>query len=152
MVLKDRRIFIIEDQMVYMAITATYLRLEGAEVESELCWKKVPHSLLQNMPIDLILMDLILAGSASGFELVDDIRRHPELAQIPIIALSSADPETAVPIARQKGFSGFISKPISPLIARHVASVLDGRDIWTTDSWEDYWTRGTSKHWGSWNQ
>src|SRR5258708_3706399 len=144
MLFKNKRIFIVEDQATYVAIAATYLRFEGAEVEFEGCGPNVVEEMLNRLPIDLILMDLVLTPSMNGFDLFDQIRAIPKLAHIPVVAMSSADPETAIPKAKEKGFSGFISKPISPAINHYVAAVLNGEQIWKTDSWR-YWMKGPSK-------
>jgi CheY-like chemotaxis protein len=140
MLLKNRRIFIVEDNAAYIAIASIYLRYEGAIVESERWGRNVPDAILKQLPIDVILLDLILSRNTSGFDIFDQIRRVPQLTTIPIIAVSAADPDVAMPQARQKGFSGFISKPISASIVKHVAAVLEGKDVWKTDSWQ-YWSK-----------
>jgi CheY-like chemotaxis protein len=61
-------------------------------------------------------MDLMLPKQVSGFDLVCEIRQVPELTSLPIVDLSASDPDTAMLCARQLGFSGFICKPISPVL------------------------------------
>jgi two-component system cell cycle response regulator DivK len=139
MLLKNRRIFIVEDNAAYVAIASNYLRYAGAIVESESWGLKVPGIILKHLPIDVILLDLMLPRNASGFDVFDQIRAVPELAAIPIIAVSAADPEVVMPQARERGFAGFISKPISASIVKHVAAVLEGKNVWKTDSWQ-YWS------------
>ena len=58
---------------------------------------------------DLILMDLRLKGELSGFELTRRLKRHAELCQIPVIALTAYD--TAEEKALAAGCDGFLSKP-----------------------------------------
>ncbi len=58
---------------------------------------------------DLILMDLRLPGEISGFELTRRLKRHPELCQIPIIALTAYD--MAEDKALAAGCDGFLNKP-----------------------------------------
>lgn len=151
MLLNNKRIFIVEDQVTYMAIAATYLRFEGAEVESEPYWQNAIQTMLKCLPIDLIIMDLVLSANTSGLDLFDQIRQIPELTTIPVVAISSADPEAIIPKLQEKGFMGFIGKPISPIIVNNVAAVLDGQQVWTVNSWE-YWSKDNTKHWGQWNQ
>src|SRR5258708_6173791 len=139
MLLKNRRIFIVEDNAAYVAIASIYLRYEGAVVESERWGLKVPEIILQHLPIDVILMDLMLPRNTSGFEVFDQIRQVPQLAAIPIVAVSAADPEIVMPQARERGFAGFISKPISRSFVQHVATVLQGKPVWNPDSWQ-YWS------------
>jgi CheY-like chemotaxis protein len=134
MILKNKRIFIIEDNAGNLAIASTYLEWEGAKLKFERYGVNTPNTILNNMPIDIILTDLMLPKNISGFDVCDQIRQIPELAQIPILVISAADPDVAMPIARQKGLAGFISKPITPRITQYVADVLDGKPVWIGDS------------------
>ena len=134
MILKGKRIFIIEDNAGNLAIASIYLEGQGATVRFERRGTNVPDLIAKQMPIDVILMDLMLPNNASGFDIIDQIRQVPELKPIPIVIVSASDPDKAMPIARQKGLSGFISKPVTPQIAYHVADVLRGKHVWIGDS------------------
>lgn len=138
MLLQNKRIFIIEDQTSYVTIASIYLRSAGASVESDWRGFDIPQVLVRNLPLDLILMDFLLPDDIKAFSVYDQIRRIPELHDIPVLIVSAADPDQVIPVAKTKGFAGFISKPISPTIVKHVASVLDGKPVWKTDGW-DYW-------------
>ncbi|MHB0877855.1 MAG: ATP-binding response regulator [Anaerolineae bacterium] len=48
-------------------------------------------SRLRAQPPDLVLLDLVLAD-ASGFEVLQDIRREPGLATVPVVAATAATP------------------------------------------------------------
>jgi two-component system cell cycle response regulator DivK len=61
---------------------------------------------------DLILVDLGLPD-IDGQTLVTFIRRVPELADIPIVAVTAWPEETAREMAEAYGCTGFISKPIN---------------------------------------
>ncbi len=134
MFLKGKRIFIVEDSAGNLAIASVYLEGQGAVVKFERRGINVPEMIARQMPIDVILMDLMLPRNANGFEIADEIRQVPELKDIPIIVVSAADPDRAMPIARQKGLAGFISKPITPQIANYVLQVLNGNKIWIGDT------------------
>jgi len=61
----------------------------------------------------LVLMDLQLPG-VDGFTLTGQIRQRPDLARLPIVAMTAyamAGDETRV---REAGCDGYISKPINP--------------------------------------
>jgi CheY-like chemotaxis protein len=66
---------------------------------------------LHTAQIDLILMDLSLAGGTDGIELTKLIREDPESSEIPIIALTAH----AFPKDRQNcldaGCNDYIAKP-----------------------------------------
>ncbi len=133
MFLKGKRIFIIEDNVGNLAIASVYLEGQGAIVKFERRGLNVPEMISKHMPIDVILVDLMLPKNANGFDIVDQIRQIPELRSIPIVVVSAADPDMAMPIARQKGLAGFISKPLTPQIAYFVAEVLKGKQVWIGD-------------------
>jgi CheY-like chemotaxis protein len=134
MLLKGKRIFILEDNAGNLAIATVYLESQGAIVKFERRGVNTAQLIMNHLPIDLILTDLMLPKNASGFDVIDQIRQVPELAKIPVVAVSAADPDVAMPIARKKGFAGFISKPITPRIIQYVADALSGKQVWIADS------------------
>ncbi|MCX7680698.1 MAG: response regulator [Anaerolineae bacterium] len=62
---------------------------------------------------DLILLDLGLPD-LEGQTLAALLRRIPELAHVPLIAVTAWPPDTAAQMAKAYGCDGTISKPISP--------------------------------------
>jgi len=62
---------------------------------------------------DLILLDLGLPD-VEGQTLATLIKGTPELAQVPLVAVTAWPPDTAGQMARAYGCNGYISKPISP--------------------------------------
>lgn len=129
--LRGKRIFIVEDNVTNLAVFATTLRQQGASVIQD-AWNVGTVSILeQQLPIDLILLDINLRRGISGYDVFDEIKANPKLAEIPVVAVTSLDPETEIPKAQAKGFSGFISKPISGLNFPHqIASVIAGEPVW----------------------
>ena len=89
---------------------------------------------IQSVNYDLILLDLMLPNGVSGFDVFDQIKQVPELQAIPVIVISAADPDEAMPKARKKGLSGFIAKPISIYIGKYIADVLKGKQVWIAES------------------
>jgi CheY-like chemotaxis protein len=134
MSLKNKNIFIVEDNVGNLAVASVYLEQEGAKIKVERRGIKTAQAVLRSLPVDIILTDLMLPNSVSGFDIFDQIRAVPELAAIPIVAVSAADPDVAMPRARQKGFAGYIAKPITPRITAYVTAVLEGKQIWIADS------------------
>ncbi len=124
----------VEDSAGNLAIASVYLEGQGAVIKFERRGVNVPDLILRNMPIDVILMDLMLPKNTNGFDIVDQIRQVPALRAIPIVVVSAADPDKAMPIARRKGLAGFICKPLTPQLAYHIAQVLTGKQVWIGDS------------------
>lgn len=134
MLLRGKRIFIVEDNSGNLAIASIYLKQHGATVDFSRWGHSAFERIMKALPIDVILMDLMLPQNISGFDIFKQFRAVPELKNVPIVAVSAADPDIAVPRALEMGFSGFIAKPITPLISKQIADVIAGKDVWAADT------------------
>jgi CheY-like chemotaxis protein len=133
MYLKNKRIFILEDNLENKAIAQMLLERAGATVTVDRWATETLNHLKKFAPIDVILLDLMLPGQITGYDIFQQIRQCPEFNYTPIVAVSAADVSTAVPKAQDMGFSGFISKPIDfRLFAQQIKQVADGESIWHT--------------------
>lgn len=129
--LKDKTIFIVEDNSQNRVIFEMSLIRHGAIIDFER-WGAATVARLSGLPrIDLIILDLQLADGVSGYDLYDQIRLLPKYAAVPIIAVSAMDPAIALPKVREKGFAGFIAKPIDrALFPNQIAEIIQGKQIW----------------------
>lgn len=135
MLLKGKRIFVVEDNVQNRIVFQMALASEGALVEFERWGKDAITGLQYNKNVDLIVLDLMLHGGVSGYDLFNELRKLSEFAHIPIIAVSASEPATAIPKTRAMGFSGFIGKPIDmDLFPQQVARVMAGEKLWYTGS------------------
>ena len=132
MILKDKRIFIVEDNMQNRLVFQMSLIRHGASVDFER-WGRDTLYHLQNLSrVDLIVLDLMLADDISGFDIFDKIRTLPKYNTVPIIAVSAMDPSIAIPKTKKQGFSGFIAKPIDGTqFPKQIASVIAGEAVWS---------------------
>jgi CheY-like chemotaxis protein len=131
MILGEKRIFIVEDDHLNLLVITNLLRQHGAAVLMDLWGKATLNSLRAAMPIDVILMDLMLPHQISGYDVSAKIRAVPELASIPIIIVTAADPDVEMIKARKMGLNGFLSKPINQsLFPQCIAAVIDGQQVW----------------------
>ena len=116
--LTGRRIFLVEDDVVNLTVVTRVLERSDARIfENYSSIGIVPH-VIQNLPIDLILLDIMLRRGISGYDVIDQLKDHPATARIPVVAVSSLDPETEIPRAKAKGFDGFC--PLGPWVATDV--------------------------------
>jgi CheY-like chemotaxis protein len=131
--LKNKRIFYIEDNVQNRALIQLLLEQNGAMVSFER-WgdhEDIQRRLAAFEQIDLILLDLMFPKNVSGYDIFDFLRGLPAYAQVPIVAISAADPATEMNKARAKGFSGYISKPISLIhFPEQISQILDGKPVW----------------------
>jgi two-component system cell cycle response regulator DivK len=134
MQLSGKRIFVMEDDATNLAIIAVTLKKQGATVIQDAWNSGSVEMLTKYLPIDVILMDLMLRGGRSGYDIIDQIRAQPELADIPIVIVSASNASSEMNRARQKGCQGYIEKPIDyQTFPRAIARVIEGQEIWGSD-------------------
>jgi CheY-like chemotaxis protein len=132
MLLKNKRIFVLEDDPTNLAIISVILREHGAVVHFERWGVDTAKQLLSFLPVDIILLDLMLPNKISGYDVYDQIRAFPELKQIPVVAVTASDSDIERKKAREKGFQGFINKPIRyTYFPKLIAAVLNGEQVWS---------------------
>lgn len=131
MLLKDKRIFITEDNLTNRSVMQLLLEQEGATVSFERWGRDTERRLKAFAPVDIVLLDLMFPNNVSGFDVFDQIRELPEMRGIPIVAVSAKTPDTAIPETQAKGFDGFISKPIDyTKFAQQIALIIQGEAVW----------------------
>jgi two-component system cell cycle response regulator DivK len=104
------RILIVEDNHLNRLLLHDILELRGHEVieaanVGEACL------MLDHERVDLILLDVQIPGGG-GEAVIEEVRKRAELADLPIVAVTSL----AMPGDRERllgsGFQGYLSKPI----------------------------------------
>jgi two-component system chemotaxis sensor kinase CheA len=133
MILRNKRIFTFEDDAFNLAIISVPLRREGAIVMYSRWGKEAKTHLLNSLPLDIILLDLMYPDDITGYDIYEQIKEIPELQSVPVIVVTAADPDTEMIRARDKGLSGFISKPIDKHFVDYIAQAIDGKPVWEAD-------------------
>lgn len=132
MKLQDKRILMFEDNLENIQVQQALLEEEGAYVD--LFFGEMISGLKQKLPLDLIIMDLMIAGGVDGFDYRKMLSQEPALADIPVVAVSAMDASLAVSKAKSLGFAGFIAKPIDmDRFANQIALIIDGKAVWDTN-------------------
>lgn len=137
--LQGKRILVVEDNVLNLAVFATVLKQSGAIVVQDYWNTNTVNLITRHLPVDAILLDLMLKHQINGYSIFDELQAHPDLAAIPVIVVSAADPDTEIPKAKERGMAGFIGKPISPSrFPQQVADCINGRPVWYTPGglWE----------------
>jgi CheY-like chemotaxis protein len=130
--LKDKHVFVVEDDPMNLAVIRTILQRAGAIVPFD-NWGDTTLDRLLTYPfkIDIILLDIMLPHQVSGYDIFEAIRQVPELQHIPIVAVTASDPDIEMNRARAKGFDGYISKPLDRFkFPREIAAILAGKAVW----------------------
>jgi|SRR5579859_3972111 len=133
MILKGKRIFILEDNANNLNIATIILEQAGAAVQFDRYGQHTITRLQEFLPVDLILMDLMLPHGATAYDILNRIRAVPELAHIPVAALTASDPGDVTTQLKAAGFCGFISKPVRfQTLGVYVDAILHDKSVWGT--------------------
>jgi two-component system cell cycle response regulator DivK len=129
--LTNKRVFLIEDDFVNINIFTKVLTKQNASVFHDTVGYEAAKRIQEQLPIDLIVIDIMLSRGQNGFDIFRKIKEEPSLRAIKVIATTSLDPEVLIPKAREAGFNGFIGKPFNALILPGVLEkVLKGEQVW----------------------
>jgi two-component system, cell cycle response regulator DivK len=131
MLLNNKQIFIVEDNLQNRVVFQMALVMNGAKVEFERWGHGAIARLKTLRDVHLIILDLTLFNGTSGYDVFTDIRALPQYDKVPIIAVSAVEPAIAIPKTQQMGFSGFIAKPIDDeLFPQQIVKILEGNPVW----------------------
>lgn len=129
-ILKGKRIFFVEDDGKNLAIIFSILESNGA-ITKFAPWKFAVDTMKEFTPIDLILLDMMLPGGMSGFDIYEQLRKVPALQDVPVAAVTALESAEAMNRARSLGFKGYILKPIRmATFPNYLTTILDGGEVW----------------------
>lgn len=131
MLLRGKRIFIVEDDSLNRIVYNITLGLAGAILVFDNRGRESIKKLQKRNEWDLIILDLMLSRDTSGYSVFEEIRSIESFDIVPIVAISASDPDIAIPAVQNVGFSAFISKPIDEAqIVNQILRIIDGENIW----------------------
>lgn len=134
-VLHNKHIFIVEDDPLNRLVYRLALTKAGATIEFDSGGANAVPLLQKIAPVDMIILDLMLARGYTGYNIFQTIRALPQFATTPIIAVSATDASKGIIRAQAEGFNGFIAKPIdSDLFPSQLAQIMAGVPIWESHS------------------
>lgn len=113
--IKDMCILIVDDvldnQLLLesMLDDAGFARIETADSGQDAL------SLLQRMPVDLVLMDIMMPD-LDGIETTRRIKQQPELADVPVIMVTAKSESTDLQQAFEAGAMDYVTKPVDELV------------------------------------
>jgi len=129
--LEGKKVFIIEDNPVFLNLLWTCMLKSGAQIESNVLGYDILDHLLESIPVDIILLDLNLRKGINGYDVFFKIRSHDALKHIPVVLVTASDWETEIPRAKACGLDGFIAKPINLVnFPSTVMRAIQGEKIW----------------------
>jgi CheY-like chemotaxis protein len=109
-----KKVMIIDDDPDFLEELNETLSLTGYETLPVLNSIQALEMVRRKGP-DIILLDLRMGGK-SGYEVADELSRHPETAHIPIITMTGYFGEKEfLKLSRMKNIKSHLSKPFFPL-------------------------------------
>ena len=108
------KILIIEDDPIVIKLIGYFLIKENYSVSFGFNGEEGLVKAIKEKP-DLILLDIMMPVM-DGFQLLEILKNDKELANIPIIILSSLSQDADILRALKKGASDYLTKPLSPQI------------------------------------
>lgn len=109
--LEDLRVLVVDDAEETITVLRELLSLEGLKVSGA---TSVPQALqlLREQAIDIVVSDIAMPGM-NGYELLQQLRRDPAIADTPIIALSGLGRPADAKRALDAGFDAHLGKPVT---------------------------------------
>ena len=106
-----KKILVVDDIEDNRRLAGKVLELRGYEVIGAETGEDAINMAQTELP-DLILMDIRLPGGIDGLEATRRIKAMPQLAHIPILAMTASVRPEDMQRALGEGCSGFVRKPI----------------------------------------
>ncbi|HEX7117590.1 MAG TPA: response regulator transcription factor [Longimicrobiales bacterium] len=106
------RILVVEDERDIAALVAYHLTKEGYRVRTAGGGAEALESVAEERP-DLVVLDVMLPGY-SGLDVLGEIRRRPELADVPVVMLTARRDEIDRIRGLELGADDYVTKPFSP--------------------------------------
>ncbi|MGH7503662.1 MAG: response regulator [Longimicrobiales bacterium] len=106
------QILVVEDERDISALVAYHLTKEGYRVRTAGGGLEALEAAQGERP-DLILLDLMLPGY-SGYDVLAELRRRPELSDVPVVVLTARRDEADRVKGLELGADDYVTKPFSP--------------------------------------
>lgn len=119
---------IIDDHVTNVEVLQMLLEQEGVTASFALMPYQVPDVIDATEQIDVVFLDLEMPNG-DYYRLLNDLKRHPRLFAVPIIAYTVHTSE--IEAARQAGFDGFLGKPLKlTAFPEQLRRILAGEGVW----------------------
>lgn len=107
----DKRVLLIEDEPSIIEAIRFILTRDGWSVQSHSEGATATARVREAKP-DVVILDVMLPGK-SGFDILDELRADPELAELPVLLLTARGQQQDRERAERAGASLYMTKPFS---------------------------------------
>jgi len=106
---EQKKVIIVEDDLILNLLYESYLERLGFETEGELVYGKTAIETAEKINPDLIIMDISLEGEIDGIEAMLEIRKFSE---VPVIYITGNSDPYHVERAEKTNYLDYLTKPI----------------------------------------
>lgn len=106
------RVLVVEDERDIAALVAYHLTKEGYRVRTAEGGVEALEAIAAERP-DLLVLDLMLPNF-SGYDVLTEMRRRPELTDVPVVVLTARRDEADRIKGLELGADDYVTKPFSP--------------------------------------
>jgi len=110
---RDAKVMIVDDEPVNIDIVQAYLENEGFKKFLTTTESTTTLSMIRKKRPDLVLLDIKMPR-ISGLEILEAMRKDPDIAKTPVIILTASNAPEVKLEALRLGASDFLSKPVDP--------------------------------------
>ena len=126
-VLAGAKVLVVDDDPALVSTLTWIFKEQGCQVVAIPDGQDLMERITGERP-DLVLLDIMMPH-VDGLQLLERIRNEPRWRELPVLMLSSMDPEDGTAKALGLGASDFVAKPfrVKELLARVEAQLMRGR-------------------------
>ena len=109
--LLDANIVIVDDEPINMEVVQAFLEEAGYSNFTLIENSSEAMTILEQQRPDLLLLDLMMP-EVSGFDVLNQVRKHPKLNHLPVIILTASSDDKDKLRALDLGATDFLAKPV----------------------------------------
>jgi len=123
------KVLVADDDAALVGTLTWILKEQGCQVVAVPDGQNLMERLQEERP-DLVLLDIMMP-KVDGLQLLERIRNEPRWRDLPVLMISSMDPEDGTAKALGLGASDFVAKPfrVKELLARVESQLKRGREL-----------------------
>ncbi len=118
-------VLLVEDQRTQRELMAATLSQDGLKVITAADGREALQKLQETRP-DVVVLDVVMPNM-NGYEVLREIRKHPDLAKLPVVVCSVKGEQFDKHWAERLGSNAYVVKPFEPqVLVGTVRSLLRG--------------------------